>query len=139
MRDWVPDWHRSRKRDDSVTKGACDREKKRTGGEPRFFLSSLCRPIPLSELAMQIKLAQKVYCERRSKENPEGRYEVIAPGSSILKVSPSTSTIKEPGKAIMTVSKSDFAKFDAQQERQTPLKVYADHREPRTSEKQVEA
>ena len=68
----------------------------------------------------------------------EGLYEVLTPGSNILKVSPTTSPIKEPGKAIVTVRNSDIAKFGTVQERQTQLKVYADKRTPRTCEKLVE-
>ena len=67
-----------------------------------------------------------------------GLYEVLAPGSNILKVSPTTSTIKEPGKPTVTVRNRDIAKFGTAQERQTPLKVYADRRSPRTCEKLVE-
>ena len=70
--------------------------------------------------------------------NLKGLYEVLAPGSHILKVSPTTSTIKEPGKQVVTVRNSDIAKFGTQLERQTPLKVYADRRGPRSGEKVVE-
>ena len=56
----------------------------------------------------------------------------------MLKVSPTTSTIKEPGKQIVTVRNSDIAKFGAAQEWQTPLKVYADRRGPQTCKKLVE-
>ena len=76
--------------------------------------------------------------KRRSKKNLEGLYEVLAPGSHILKVSPTTSTIKEPGKQEVTVRNSVIAKFGTQLERQTPLKVYADRRGPRSGEKVVE-
>ena len=53
-------------------------------------------------------------------------------------MSPTTSTIKEPGKQVVTVRNSDIAKFGAKLERQTPLKVYADRRGPRSGEKVVE-
>ena len=76
--------------------------------------------------------------KRRSEKNFEGLYEVLAPGSNILKVSPTTSTIKEPGKPTVTVRNSYIAKFCTTQERQTPLKVYADRRGPQTCEKLVE-
>ena len=56
----------------------------------------------------------------------------------ILKVSPTTSTIKEPGKPVVTVRNSDIAKFVTQLERQTPLKAYANRRGPRSGEKTVE-
>ena len=68
----------------------------------------------------------------------EGLYEVLAPGSHILKVSPTTSTIKEPGKLVVTVRNSDIAKFGTQLEQQTPLKAYADRRGPQSGEELVE-
>ena len=87
---------------------------------------------------MKLNFARKEHGKRRSKKNFEGLYEVLAPGSHVLKVSPSTSTIKEPGKPIVTVRNSDCAKFGRQMERQTPLMAYADRRGPRSGEKIVE-
>ena len=87
---------------------------------------------------MELNIARKVHGKKRSKKNLEGLYEVLAPGSHILMVSPPTSTIKEPGKPIVTVRNSDIAKFGTQLERQIPLKVYADRRGPRSGEKIVE-
>ena len=63
---------------------------------------------------------------------------MLAPGSDILKVSSTNSTIKEPGKAIVTVYNSGIVKIGTQRERQTPLKMYADSRGPRTSERLVQ-
>ena len=114
------------------------RENKSTDVEFRFLRSSTCRPIFLTERAVQLKLAQNVYGRRRSKKNLEGLYEVLAPSSNIIKVSLTTSTIKEPRKAVVTVRNSDIAKFGTLQERQTLLKVYADKRGPRTCEKLVD-
>ena len=54
-----------------------------------------------------------------------------------MEVSPTKSTITEPGKATVTVRNSDNAKFGIKQERHTLLKVYADRRGPRKSEKLV--
>ena len=68
----------------------------------------------------------------------EGFYEVLAPGSHILKVSSTNSTIKEPGKPVVTVRNSDIAKFGTQLERQIPLKAYADRRGPPSVKKLVE-
>ena len=72
------------------------------------------------------------------KKNFERLYQVLAPGPTIIKLSPTTSTIKEPGKSIVTVNNSDIAKFGTLQERQTPLKVYADRRGPGLSEKLID-
>ena len=117
---------------------ARNRERASTDGESRFLRTKAIRPIPLRERAVELNLAQKVHGKRRSKKNLEGLYEVLAPGSHILKVSPTTSTIKEPGKPIVTLRNSDIAKFGTQLERQTPLKAYADRRGPRSGEKIVE-
>ena len=121
-----------------ATKDANDREKKSTDGESRFLRSTLCRPIPPSERAMHFKLARKFQGKRLSKKNREGLYEVMAPGFNIIKVSPHNSTIKELGKTIITVRNSDIAKTGTQQERQTPLKAFAEHRGPRTSKNLLE-
>ena len=90
------------------------------------------------ERAVELKLAKAIHSKRRSKKNLDGLYEVLAPGSEILKVSPNTSNIKEPGEPIVTVRNSDIAKIGFLQERQTPLKVYADRRGPRTGKKLAE-
>ena len=95
-------------------------------------------PIPVKERAVELKLARKFHGKRGSKKNLEGLYKVLAPGSHILKVSPTKSTIKEPGKPVVTARNSDIAKFGTQLEPQTPLKVYADRRGPRCGEKMVE-
>ena len=117
---------------------AKSRERASTDGEPRFSKTKAIRPIPLKERAVELNLARKVHGKRRSKKNLEGLYGVLAPGSQILKVSPTTSTIKEPGKPVVTVRNSDIAKFGTQLERQTPLKAYADRKGPRSGEKTVE-
>ena len=121
-----------------ATTEASARERASTDGESRFLKTKAIRPIPLKERSVELNLARKIHGKRRSKKKLEGLYEVLAPGSHILKVSPTTSTIKEPGKQIVTVRNSDIAKFGTHQERQTPLKVYADRRGPRAGEKVVE-
>ena len=117
---------------------ARNRESDCTDGESRFLKTKAIRPIPLKECAVELNLARKVHGKRRSKKKLEGLNEVLDPGSHILNVSPTTSTIKEPGKPIVTVRNSDIAKFGIQLERQTPLKAYADRRGPRSGEKIVE-
>ena len=116
-----------------ATKDANDGEKKSTDGESRFLRTTLCRSIPLSERAVQLKLTRKVHGKRRSTKYLEGLYDVLAPGSIIIEVIPTILTIKGSGKAFITVRNSDNAKFGTQPERQTSLKAYADRRGPRTS------
>ena len=100
-----------------ATQEAKTRERASTDGESRFLRTKAIRPIPLKERAMELNLARKIHGKRRSKKNLEGLYEVFASGSHILKVSPTTSTIKEPGKPVVTVKNSDTAKFGTQLER----------------------
>ena len=121
-----------------ATREARDRERASTDGESRFLKTKAFRPIPLKERSVELNLTRKIHGKRRSKKNLEGLYEVLAPGSYIFKVSPTTSTIKGPGKPIVAVRNSDIAKFGIQLERQTPLKAYADSRGPRSGEKSVE-
>ena len=87
-----------------ATPEASERERENAVGESRFLRSGACRPIPITERAVQLKMARKIQCKRRSKKNLEGLYEVLAPGSNILKVSPTTPTIKDPGIAIVTLA-----------------------------------
>ena len=88
-----------------------------------------------------MKLAWRIHGKRRSSKNLEGLYEVLGPGSNILKVRPTMSNIKEPIKAIVAVRKSDIAKIGTlqkHQKQQIPMKVYADRRGHRTSKKLIE-
>ena len=94
-----------------ATHEAEERERASTDGESRFLQTKAIRPLPLKERAVELNLARKIQGKRRSKKNLEGLYEVLAPGSHILKVSPTTSTIKESGKPVVTVRNSDIAKF----------------------------
>ena len=121
-----------------ATHEAKERERASTDGESRFLRTKAFRPIPLKERAVELNLAWKIHEKRRSKKKLEGLYEVLAPGSHILKVNPTTSTTKESGKLVVTVRNSDIAKFGTQLERQTPLKAYADRGGPRSSGKLVE-
>ena len=108
-------------------------ERQITDGESRLLRSGSCRPIALTERAVQVNLARKIHGKRRSKKNFEELYEVLAPGLNVLKLSPTTSTNREPGKAIVTARNSDIATFDTLQEQQTSLNLYADHHGPRIS------
>ena len=102
-----------------ATQEAKTRERASTDGESRFLRTKATRPIPLKERAVELNLARKIHGKRRSEKNLEELYEVLAPSSHILKVSPTTSTIKEPGKPVVTVRNSDIAEFRTQLERQT--------------------
>ena len=127
-----------------ATQEAKSKERASNDGQSRFLRTKATRPIPLKERVVELNLERKIHGKRRSKKNLEGLYEVLAQGSHILKVSPTTSigpgkpVVKEPGKPVVTVRNSDIAKFGTQLEQQTPLKAYADRRGPRSEEKLVE-
>ena len=81
-------------------------------GEQRLIWSEgVSRPIPCSERSVQVKLARKFYDSQRQKKNLDGLYEVLAPGSTVCKVSPTTSVIKEPNRQEVRMRNSDIAKF----------------------------
>ena len=124
--------NRNGKGDYRATKDANNRKRQTTDGESRFLRSGMYRPIPINDRAVEVKLA----CKNHGKQ--EGLYEVLAPGSNILKVSPTPSTIKQPSKIVLTATKSQIAKIGTLLERQTPLKACADHQGPRNSEKLLE-
>ena len=86
-----------------VTQKAKTRERASTDGESCFLRTKAIRPIPLKERAVELNLPRKIHGKRRLKKNLEGLFEVLAPRSHILKVSPTSSTIKEPGKPVVTV------------------------------------
>ena len=94
-----------------ATQEAEIRESASADGESRFLRTKANRPIPLRERSVKLNFARKIHGKRRSKKNLEGLYEILAPGLHILKVSPTTSTIKEPGKPVVTSRNSDIAKF----------------------------
>ena len=91
---------------------------KRNDREQRLIKSEvISRSIPCSERSIQVKLARKFHENQRQKKNLDGLYEVLAPGSTFCKVSPTTSVIKEPNRQEVRVRNSDIAKFGTRAER----------------------
>ena len=87
--------------------------------------------VPRTENSLEVKLAKKRPRTKRSKKSLDGLYDVLAPGSSVVKTDTFTSVIKDPGKRDVTIRSSDLAKFGTKAERQTELQVYANRR-PKT-------
>ena len=87
--------------------------------------------MPRTEASLEIKLAKKRPQSKRSKKSLDGLYEVLAPGSLVVKTDNFTSVIKEPGKRDVTIRNSDLAKFGSKTERQCELQLYANRR-PKT-------
>ena len=114
-------------------------QEKRKDGETRFIKpEAICREMPCSERSIQVKLARKRHESQRQKKNLDGLYEVLAPGSTVCKISPTTSVIKEPYKQEVRVRNSDIAKFGARAERETKLIEYIDRRPQKITEKTLE-
>ena len=93
----------------------------------RFILHpKLNNPIPRSEKSLDLKLARKV--TKRSKRDLRGLWETLAPGSTVVRTSDTTTVIKEPGVPEVSVRNSDIAKFGTRAERNTELWQYAQRR-----------
>ena len=68
----------------------------------------------------------------------DGHYKILAPGSTVGKVSPTTSIIKELNRPEVRVRNSDMTKFDTKHERDTELGQYFDRKPEKRHEKSLE-
>ena len=108
-------------------------------GEQRLIKSEgVSRPIPCTERSIQVKLAIKLHESQTQKKNLDGLYEVLAPGSTVCKVNPMTSVIKEPNRPEVRVRNSDIAKFGTKAERDSELTQYVERRPKKIPEKTIE-
>ena len=124
----------------TATKEALSREQLAGDNESRFLRSTKThRPIPLKEHTVQLNNARKKHPKRRSKENLDGLYEVLAPGSVVQKTDQFTPLIREPGKLEARVRNRDIAKCGNRDERKTKLAEYINRRRPRVHETSTEA
>ena len=93
----------------------------------RFIMHpKLNNPILRTERSLELKLARKV--SKRSKKDLRGLWETLAPGSSVVRTSPTTTVIKEPGVPEVRVRNSDIAKFETRAECNTDFSQYAQRR-----------
>ena len=93
----------------------------------RFIMHpKLNNPIPRSERSLEVKLARKV--SKRSKRDLRGLWETLAPGSTVVRTSPTTTVIKEPGVPEARLRNNDIANFRTRAERNTDLWQYAQRR-----------
>ena len=90
------------------------------------------------ERSVQIKIFCKIHATRRQKRNFDGLYEVSAPGSTVGKLSPTTSVIKEPNKPEVRVRYSDIAKFGTKHKRETDFAEYPERIPPKFHDKTLE-
>ena len=107
--------------------------------EQQLIMSEgVSRPIPCSERSIQVKLARKIHESQRQKKNLDGLSEALAPGSTVGKVSPTTSVIEEPNRQEVWVRNSDIVKFGTKTERDTELTQYIERRPKKIYEKTIE-
>ena len=93
----------------------------------RFIIHpKLNNPIPRTEKSLDIKLSRKF--SKRSKGDLRGLWETLAPGSTVVRTSPTTAVIKEPGVPDVRVRNSDIVKFGTRAERNPDLWQYAQRR-----------
>ena len=74
----------------------------------------------------------------KGKKNLDGLYPVLATGSTVCKVSPTTSVIKEPNRQEVRVRNSDIAKFGTRAEKDTDQTQYIERRPKKINEKTIE-
>ena len=70
---------------------------------PKLFIS-----IPRTERSVELKLARKV--SKRSKRDLRGVWDTLAPGSTVVRTSPTKTVMKEPGVLEEKVCNSDIEK-----------------------------
>ena len=114
---------------DKLGKEAMKRQKDDPIKESRLISHpDVGQPIPRTESSLEVKLAKKRPRTKRAKKSLDGLYDVLAPGSSVIKTTENTSVIKEPGNKEVTIRNSDLAKFGTKAERNTELQTYANRR-----------
>ena len=95
-------------------------------GIPIYNTPQIKQPIPRTEKSLDIKLARKV--SKRSKRDLRGLWKTLAPGSTVVRTSPTTTVIKEPGVPEVRVRNIDIAKLGTRAERNMDLWQYAQRR-----------
>ena len=114
---------------DGLSKDATKRKNEDPNKESRVIPHpDVGQSVPRTEASLEIKPAKKRPRTKRSKKSLDGLYDVLAPGSSVVKTDTFTSVIKEPGKRDVTIRNSDLAKFSTKAEHQTEMQVYANRR-----------
>ena len=103
-----------------------------------IWSEGLARPIPCSERSVQVKIGRKIHESQSQKKNLDGLYEVLAPCSTVGKISPTTNVIKEPNRQEVRVRNSDIAKIGTKNERNTELSQHMERRLKKISGKTLE-
>ena len=117
--------------EEAMQKAQVDAGRRYNGDKKKLMSRFIMHPklnnhIPRSEKSLEIKLARKV--SKRSKRDLRGLRETLAPGSTVVRTSDTTTVIKEPGVPEVSVRNSDIAKFGTRAEHNTALWQYAQRR-----------
>ena len=93
----------------------------------RFIVHlKLNNTIPRTEWSLELKLFRKV--SERLRKDLRGIWETLAPGSTVVRTSPTITVVKEPGVPEVRVKNSDIAKIGTRAEPNTDLWQYAQRR-----------
>ena len=103
-----------------------------------MWSEGISRRVPRSERNMQVEITQKTHAAHRQKKNLDRLYEVLAPGNTVGKISPTTSVIKGPNRPEVRIPNSDIATFGTRNERDKELGVYIDRRPKKVQEKTLQ-
>ena len=88
---------------DRLSKDATKRKNKDPNKKPRVIPHpDVGQSVPRTEASLEVKLAKK-RPRKLSKKSLDGLYDVLAPGSSVVKTDTFTSVIKEPRKRDVTI------------------------------------
>ena len=86
----------------------------------------MTNPIPRTVRSLELKLARKV--SKPLHRDLQGLLETLAPGSTVVRASPTTTAIKGPAVPEVKVRNIDIAKFGTRAERNSELWQYAQRR-----------
>ena len=103
-----------------------------------MWLLGVFRPNPGTKRSIHVKVARKIHASHRQKQKVDGLYEVVAPDSTLSKLSTTASILKEPKKPEVKKQNSDMALFGTKHERNTDLDQFAERWSPKLNEKTLE-
>ena len=86
-----------------------------------MWLEGISKTISRTGRSNQVKIASKIDASNRKQKNFYGMFQVLAPGSTVGKVSPTTSVIKGPNNLEVRVRNANIAKHGTKHERDKEL------------------
>ena len=101
-------------------------EKMQDGKSRLIWSEGISRLIPRSDRSVQVKRARKIHATQRQKKNLDGLYKVLAPGSAVGKICPTTGVLKEPN--WLEDQELKYRKIGSRNERDTELGQYIEKR-----------